>query len=111
MMIRTEPEHRGLSLLEVMVTVAILAVLAAVIIPRVAGHRDEANRNACRAQRAEIELEVQRWRTEKGSYPAADLSNIGADPDYFPEGLPTCPVDGTAYTIDTTDGKVIGHVH
>ncbi len=101
----------GLSLLEVVAVVAILAVLAAVAIPRVAGYRDSTNRNACHAQRGEIELQVERWHTNTGSYPAADLSDIGADSDYFPEGVPACPVDGTTYTINTTSGLVNGHDH
>jgi prepilin-type N-terminal cleavage/methylation domain-containing protein len=104
-------EKQGLSLLELMAAVAILALLAVVIVPRLTGHRDSANRNTCHVQRGEIELEVQRWRTDTGSYPAADLSDIGADADYFPDSLPTCPVDDTTYTIDTTDGLVIGHDH
>ena len=108
---RSGPERVGLSLLEVMAAVTVLAVLAAVIIPRVSAHRGTANRNACHAQRGEIELEVERWRTNTGSYPAVDLSDIGADSDYFPEGVPTCPVDGTSYTIDTTSGSVVGHGH
>lgn len=108
---RTGRKRHGLSLLELMATVALLALLAAVIVPRLAGRRQDANRNTCHTQRGLIELEVQRWRTNTGSYPAADLSDIGADHDYFPEGLPACPVDGTTYTIDRTDGLVIGHGH
>jgi prepilin-type N-terminal cleavage/methylation domain-containing protein len=108
---RIDSKKRGLSLMELMATVAILAVLAAMIVSRVAGHRDSAYRNTCHAQKGEIELEVQRWRTNTGSYPAANLSDIGADTDYFPEGLPICPVDGTTYTIDTIDGLVSGHTH
>ena len=105
--------HRrvALSLPELMAVLAILAVLAAYIIPRVASHVDEANRNACHTNRGNIELQVQLWRRNAGSLPAADLSDIGGDAAYFPEGLPVCPVDGTPYTIDTTTGTIIGHDH
>jgi general secretion pathway protein G len=94
-----------------MVVVSMLGLLAAVIIPRVVGHYDDANRTACEVNQGEIELQVKLWRRNHGAYPAADLSNIGTDPTYFPQGLPTCPVDGSAYTIDTTSGTVIGHTH
>jgi general secretion pathway protein G len=101
----------GFTLTELMVVVSMLGLLAAVIIPRVVGHYDEANRTACEVNQGEIELQVKLWRRNQGAYPAADLSNIGAAAAYFPQGLPTCPVDGSAYTIDTTSGTVIGHTH
>jgi len=94
-----------------MAVVAVIAAIAALVVPRVIGHYDDARRAACDANQAEIELQAKLWRRNSGSYPAADLSNIGVDPLYFPEGLPTCPVDGTTYTIDTTSGLVIGHSH
>lgn len=96
---------------ELMAVIAILAVLAAFIIPRVAHHVEDANRNACNTNQGEIELQVQLWRRNTGSFPASDLSDIGSDAAYFPEGLPVCPVDGTSYTIDTTTGTVVGHTH
>ncbi len=104
-------ERRGLSLTELMAVLGILGVLAVLIVPRVVGHHDSSERAACHTQRAEVELQVKLWRRHQGSYPAANLSDIGADSDYFPSGLPLCPVDGTAYTIDTTSGLVNGHTH
>jgi len=101
----------GLTLAELTAVVAILAILAALIVPRVIGPQDDAERTACFNNQAEIELQTKLWRRDTGSYPAANLSDITADPAYFPSGLPTCPVDGTAYTIDTTSGLVIGHTH
>jgi type II secretory pathway pseudopilin PulG len=98
-------------LTELIAVVAILGVLAALIVPRVIGHSDSAERAACFANRAEIELQAKLWQRTHGSFPAANLSNIGADMAYFPQGLPGCPVDGSAYTIDTTNGLVIGHTH
>jgi prepilin-type N-terminal cleavage/methylation domain-containing protein len=110
--LRATPRRRfAFSLSELLAVVAILAVLAAYIIPRVATHYEDAKRNTCQANQGEIELQVQLWRRNTGSFPAADLSGIGGDAAYFPEGLPVCPVDGTSYTIDTTTGFVIGHDH
>jgi general secretion pathway protein G len=103
--------RRGLSLTELMAALAILGVLAALIVPRVVGHFDSTSRTACFANQAEIELQVKLWRRATGSYPAANLSSIGTNVAYFPEGLPICPVDGSGYTIDTTSGLVTGHTH
>jgi hypothetical protein len=43
---------------------------------------------------------------EKGAWPALDLTDIGADVNYFPGGLPTNPVDGSAYTVNATTHHV-----
>lgn len=99
------------SLTELMAALAVLGVLSALIVPRVIAHSDASKRAACDTNQGEIELQVQLWRRNQGSLPAADLSNIGSNAAYFPSGLPVCPVDGTPYTIDTTSGRVTGHTH
>lgn len=97
--------------MELMAALVIIGIMAALIVPRLLGHNDTAKKNACYANQGDIELQVQLWKRNLGSYPLANLSNIGADTNYFPSGLPVCPVDGSAYTIDTTTGLVIGHTH
>jgi prepilin-type N-terminal cleavage/methylation domain-containing protein len=99
------------SLTELMAVVGILGVLSLLIVPRLIVNNDAGNRAACFANQGDIELQVKLWQRNQGSYPAADLSDIGSNPAYFPSGLPTCPVDGTAYTIDTNSGLVTGHMH
>jgi prepilin-type N-terminal cleavage/methylation domain-containing protein len=101
----------GFSLAELMAVLVILGVLAILIVPRVANHQVASNKAACYANQGDIELQVKLWKRLNGSYPAANLSNIGPNTTYFPSGLPTCPVDGTSYTIDTTTGNIIGHTH
>jgi prepilin-type N-terminal cleavage/methylation domain-containing protein len=108
---RDVPSTNGFSLSELVAVVAILGVLAALIVPRVIGHHGDAKRASCFLNQGEIEMQVKLWRRNTGSYPAANLADIGANTAYFPEGLPTCPVDSTSYTIDTTSGSVIGHTH
>ena len=101
----------GFTIIELLAVLTILGVLAVALIPRATSHVDEAKREACFMHQGEIELQAQLWRRNQGSFPAASLSDIGADTAYFPEGLPTCPVDGSTYTIDTTTGYVTGHNH
>lgn len=92
-------------------TVVLIGIVATVIVVRVWGVRDEADREACFAIKGNIEVQVQRWWRTTGGPPAVDLNDIYGDSAYFPSGAPTCPVDGTAYTIDTTTGEVVGHTH
>ena len=99
------------SLLELLAVTLILGLLAALIVPRVAGNDEIANIAACYVYKGDIEVQAEIWKYNTGSWPATNLAAIGADLNYFPEGLPTCPVDGNAYTIDTSTGLVIGHNH
>lgn len=103
--------RRAFSIMELLAVVTILGVLSAILIARTGSHIDGSKREACFLNKGEIELQVQLWRRNTGSLPPATLNGIGSNPSYFPAGLPTCPVDGTAYTIDTTTGKVTGHTH
>lgn len=103
--------NTGFSLLELMAVVAVLGLVAAVIVPRVTDSDESADIAACQVFKGDIEIQAELWLHNMGSWPSTSMATIGADPNYFPEGLPTCPVDGSAYTIDTNTGLVIGHNH
>ena len=103
-------QRKGFSLLELMVVISVVGVLAIVIVPRVFGENDAAKTAACHTYRGDIEVQAELWMHNTGTWPTSSLSDLGADTNYYPEGLPTCPVDGTAYTIDAS-GRVVGHEH
>ncbi len=103
--------RRGFSLVELLAIVALIGILAAILLVRIGPPSAEVRARACNAQRGDIEIQVQLFHRNTGSWPAADLSDIGGQAAYFPEGLPTCPVDGSAYTIDPTTHHVVGHDH
>ena len=103
--------HQAFSLTELLAITTLLGVIAAIVVPRVYGRMDSAKANACHVHKGDIEIQAELWMSNTGSWPATNLSAVGADVNYFPEGLPTCPVDGTNYTLDTATGLVIGHNH
>lgn len=101
----------GLNLLEIVAVTALLGVIASIVIPRLAAGSATAKKNACYVTKGNIEVQVQLWKRTKGTMPAANLSDIGASTSYFPEGVPACAVDNSAYSIDGSTGRVVGHTH
>jgi general secretion pathway protein G len=96
----------GFSLLEILAVVTILAIIAVVVIPRISVSSSIGKQRADARNRADINLAVERWYFENGTWPADDLSDIGVDASYFPHGLPNNPTSGTAYTLDATTHRV-----
>lgn len=101
----------GLSLLEVLAAVTIMGILVMIAIPRFAGSGEQAKRTGCNTNQANIEVQVQLWFRNKGTWPLADLSDIMADGNYFPDGPISCPFDGSAYQFNSTTQRVDGHAH
>lgn len=103
--------RHGLTLLELIAAITILLILAVIVLPRFGSASSNAKSRACEANRRNLEVQARLWQRTKGSWPAANLSDIGANTSFLPEGLPTCPVDGSAYTLDGTTHQVTGHAH
>jgi Tfp pilus assembly protein PilE len=95
--------------MELIAVVTILGILAALLLPRITTSSENAKEACCQHNRTEIDITVERYYIHTGGWPADDLSDIGADVDYFPDGLPTCPVSGDAYELDAATHRVIGH--
>lgn len=96
------PRRLGFSLLELLAVVTILGIIAVVVIPRISVSSGTAKANAHSQNIAEINSAVERWYFEKGSWPANDLSDIATSTGHFPEGLPTNPVSGGSYSLNST---------
>ncbi len=96
----------GFSLMELLAVVTIFGIIAVIIVPRVAISTDTAKSKINSHNKATINAAVERWYIEKGTWPANNLSDIGADTNYFPDGVPVNPTNNSAYTLNATTHRV-----
>lgn len=104
-------ERNGLTLLEIVAAIAIVMVLAVMILPRFGGASATAKNCACEVNRRNLEVQTRLWYRTKGTWPATNLSDLGGNTSFLPEGLPACPVDGSAYALDSATHRITGHNH
>ncbi|MCA9125976.1 MAG: type II secretion system protein [Planctomycetales bacterium] len=104
---KSRRQRNGFSLLELLAVVTILGVIAAVVVPRISTSKKGAQEEVNKQNISEINNAVERWYLETGDWPKVDLSDIGADGDYFPEGIPKNPVTDAVYKLDATTHRVI----
>lgn len=86
--------HKGFTLIELMVTVAMVAILASIAIP---SYRQYAIRNAesqVQAKMKQLEIELNRWRATALTYKGFKPAKVASD-------------GTTSYGYDETDNKTI----
>ena len=103
---RNRNKKGGFSLLELLAVVTILGIIAAIIVPRVTVSSDNAKQKVRDHHKATINAAVERYYVNEGSWPLDNLTDIGADVNYFPDGIPTDPVSGSAYSLNSTTHRV-----
>ncbi len=96
----------GFALMELMAIVTILAIIAMIIVPRVTVSTDTAKQKANAHNKAMINATVERYYIEIGIWPANDLSDIAADTNYFPGGIPRNPINNNAYILNPKTHRV-----
>ena len=102
--------RKGVTLIELLIVVLILASLAAVAIPRISAVAASAKEKACMANIDLINNAIEMYRIDHGSYPA-NLSTVTTDATYFPDGIPKCPVNDSFYWAAYSDYRVNESLH
>jgi prepilin-type N-terminal cleavage/methylation domain-containing protein len=106
-------KDKGVTLIEVLIVVLILAALAGITIPRISQSAVNAKARACEANIAILNQAIEEYYVINGVYP--DMLNlITRDMNIFPDGRPMCPVTEWRYRNVLTDENRVntnGHNH
>jgi general secretion pathway protein G len=71
-MTQVKHSEKGFTLIELMVVIVILGVLAGLIVPRIMGRPEEARRMKAKVQIEAIEMALNLYKLDNGSYPSTD---------------------------------------
>jgi hypothetical protein len=104
-------DRRGVTRRETLLAFLLLAALGGAAAQRLAYSRSNAAEISCEWNARMINNTVEKWRFDKGRWPAGDLRDIGRDREYFPAGVPRCPLTAEPYRLDPATHRVRGHRH
>ena len=90
----SEMKKSGFTLIELMIVIAIIAILASIIMPKFTQGRVNSKATACKANLRHLGITMELYANANSHNYASSLSAL--TPDYT-RALPVCPVAGAAY--------------
>ncbi len=91
-----EKKKRGFTLIELMVTIAIIGVLAAVAVTRFAGLLSKAKESATRAGLTSLRSALNIYYGDNAVHPSDDLASLAAGKRYI-DNIPLAKLPGTGH--------------
>ena len=91
--------NQGFTLVEIMIVVAIIAILAAVAIPNFIRYRKTAQMNACISNLKQIQAAVEQCKLAGKTVGDSEIYGV----DKYIKVAPKCPASSAAYTLPTGD--------
>jgi len=85
-MIKYLRSSRGMTLMEIMIVLGIIAVIGGILMQRIFGKKEQANRKAAQIQLETIKGAIEQFSSDNGAYPSSlrDLVTRPGNVKYFP---------------------------
>ncbi|MFH1453807.1 MAG: prepilin-type N-terminal cleavage/methylation domain-containing protein [Armatimonadota bacterium] len=96
-------KRKGFTLIELMIVIAIIAILAAILVPNFLRARAQGNVTACKSNVKNMGTAQEMYATDNSGLYAATLASLTTPISYL-QTLPTCPSSG-AYDLSTVAGN------
>jgi len=93
----------GFTLIELLIVIVVLGILAAVVIFALSGVTGQSAQSACNADAKSVEVAVEAYHTNVGSWPVDATSLTSGTNPY----LRTFPSNGTHYTVTLGSNGVV----
>jgi type II secretory pathway pseudopilin PulG len=97
--------RRAFSVIEFCAVSTIVAIIAAIVVPRVVVDDMVAKEKIRDHHAAAINVAVERYYSEHKSWPTG-VEELSGDPEFFPDGVPNDPVTGRPFVLDPQTHRV-----
>lgn len=92
--------QKGFTLIELMIVIAIIAILAAILIPNFLHARAESQTAACEGNEKQLATALEEYAVDfSGAYPATFAALQAVGPNTYISNVPKEPVNGGVYTL------------
>ena len=95
---------KGFTLIEIMIVVAIIAILAAVAIPNFVKYRNESQRASCISNMKQLQTAGEQWTMVNGQT-CPGLDSLCGSTLYIKK-TPVCPYTKTSYQMSLENGAI-----
>lgn len=92
-------KHKGFTLIELMIVIAIIAILAAILVPNFVRARDQGNLAACKSNLKNMGTAFEMYASDNGGIYPSSLT-LAAFTNTYMKTTPTCPIGSTAYGLN-----------
>ena len=90
-------KRKGFTILELLIVIAVIAILVGIALPRFKGMQDEGNIAKAKGELRMLQTAVESYKIHYGALPVALSNTTTAVPQIAPTTLPTDPFGGAAY--------------
>jgi len=95
--------RKGFTILELLIVIAVIAILVGIALPRFKGMQDEGNIAKAKGELRMLQTAVESYKVHVGSLPPALSDLTTATPQIAPTTLPTDPFGGAPYGYAVVD--------